>query len=131
MSGEKLELGCTPLARIVAYANHAQEPEWFDRSGKSIADTQKAGLEAKDIDLYEINEAFSVVSLVTNQRAGPESGAREYPRRCGGMAIRSERQEIEFTTTQRLESTEQETEGTSLCIGEKLSHLVERISELC
>ncbi len=62
------ELGLEPLARIVAQASAAKAPEWFttaptDAVNKALG---KAGLGVDDIDLYEINEAFSVVSLVNN-----------------------------------------------------------------
>ncbi len=62
------ELGLEPMARIVAQASAAKAPEWFttapaDAINKALA---KAALTVDDIDLYEINEAFSVVSLVNN-----------------------------------------------------------------
>jgi acetyl-CoA C-acetyltransferase len=69
MSEEKAkELGLEPLARIVAQASAAKAPEWFttapaDAVNKALA---KAQLKVDDIDLFEINEAFSVVSLVNN-----------------------------------------------------------------
>jgi len=57
--------GAKPVARIVAHSTHAQEPEWFTTapvaSIKSLLD--KAGWSAGEVDLYEINEAFSVVPL--------------------------------------------------------------------
>ncbi|WP_428409508.1 thiolase family protein [Hyphococcus sp.] len=57
--------GAKPIARIVAQANHAQEPEWFTTA--PVASIQKvlekAGWSAGDVDQYEINEAFSVVPL--------------------------------------------------------------------
>jgi acetyl-CoA C-acetyltransferase len=69
MSEDKAkELGLEPLARIVAQASAAKAPEWFttapaDAVNKALA---KAKLGVEDIDLFEINEAFSVVSLVNN-----------------------------------------------------------------
>jgi len=59
------EHGLTPLARIVAHAGHAQAPEWFTTAPvfaieKALA---RAGLGAADVGLYEINEAFAVVTL--------------------------------------------------------------------
>lgn len=70
MSKEKAEeLGLKPLARIVSYADAQQAPEWFTTSpSKAIPIAlQRAGLKTDDIDFYEINEAFSVVSLANNQ----------------------------------------------------------------
>ncbi|HUM00764.1 MAG TPA: thiolase family protein [Thermoanaerobaculia bacterium] len=54
-----------PIARIVAQASHAQEPEWFTTA--PVAATRKAaeraGLSLGEIDLFEVNEAFSVVAM--------------------------------------------------------------------
>jgi acetyl-CoA C-acetyltransferase len=60
-----IKLGCKPLARIVASAVHAQEPNWFstapiEASRKALA---KAGWAVKDVDLWEVNEAFAVVPM--------------------------------------------------------------------
>ena len=54
-----------PIARIVSYASHAQAPEWFTTApAPSIQKAlDKAGWKASDVDLYEINEAFAVVTL--------------------------------------------------------------------
>ena len=70
MSKEKAEeLGIKPLAKVLAYADAQQAPEWFTTSpAKAIPlALNKAGLKATDIDLFEINEAFSVVSLANNK----------------------------------------------------------------
>jgi acetyl-CoA C-acetyltransferase len=59
------KLGCTPLARIVAHTMHAQAPEWFTTA--PVGATQKAlaaaGWRVKDVDLWEVNEAFAVVPM--------------------------------------------------------------------
>jgi len=66
MSKEKAEeLGVTPIAKIKSFADAAQEPVWFTTTPalampKAAA---KAGVSMEDIDLFEINEAFSVVAL--------------------------------------------------------------------
>jgi acetyl-CoA C-acetyltransferase len=70
MSKEKAEqLGIKPLARIISYADAQQAPEWFTTSpSKAIPIAlQRAGLKTDDVDYFEINEAFSVVSLANNQ----------------------------------------------------------------
>ena len=59
--------GLKPLAKIVSYASHAHEPDWFttapvDAAKKAL---DKAGLKASDIDLWEINEAFAVVTMAS------------------------------------------------------------------
>ncbi len=62
----------TPLGRIAGWANAAQAPEWFTTAPAKAIErvNQKLGLKATDIDLYEINEAFAVVSMVCAQLAG-------------------------------------------------------------
>ena len=70
MSKEKAEaLNLKPLAKIIAYADAQQAPEWFTTApSKAIPlALSKAGLTIEDIDLFEINEAFSVVSLANNK----------------------------------------------------------------
>jgi acetyl-CoA C-acetyltransferase len=70
MSGEKLkELGLTPLAKIVNYADAEQDPKWFTTTPalaipKALA---KANLQSSAIDFFEFNEAFSVVGIVNTQ----------------------------------------------------------------
>lgn len=64
--------GLAPLAKILATADAAQAPEWFT-TAPSLAlpkALSKAGLENKDIDLWELNEAFSVVGIANNQALG-------------------------------------------------------------
>ena len=59
------ELKVKPVARILAQASVAQEPEWFTTApvGAIQKVLIKAGLEMSDIDLFEINEAFSNVAM--------------------------------------------------------------------
>jgi acetyl-CoA C-acetyltransferase len=65
-------LGCQPLARIVAHATHAQEPEWFSTApvGASQQVLAKAGWNVGDVDLWEINEAFAVVPMALMANGG-------------------------------------------------------------
>ena len=70
MSKEKAEkLGLKPIAKIVSYADAEQAPEWFTTTpSKAIpAAVAKAGLKMSDIEYFEINEAFSVVSIANNR----------------------------------------------------------------
>jgi acetyl-CoA C-acetyltransferase len=57
--------GLKPLARVLAYASHAQEPEWFTTApvGAIRKVLTQLGWKPHDADLYEINEAFAVVSM--------------------------------------------------------------------
>ncbi len=67
VSEEKLkELGLKPIAKIVAFADASQSPEWFTTTPiKAMTNAlKKAGLTIGDIDYVEINEAFSCVPLV-------------------------------------------------------------------
>ena len=59
------QLGVRPLARLVAQASHAQEPEWFTTAPVAAARraAERAGLSLADIDLFEVNEAFAVVAM--------------------------------------------------------------------
>ncbi len=64
--------GLEPLARIVAHASHAREPEWFTIApvGAIQSALKRAGWKASDVDLYEINEAFAVVTMAAMKDIG-------------------------------------------------------------
>jgi len=66
------QLGCTPLARIVSHATHAQEPEWFATApvGATQKALAKAGWSVQDVDLWEVNEAFAVVPMALMKELG-------------------------------------------------------------
>ncbi|HEY6953090.1 MAG TPA: acetyl-CoA C-acyltransferase [Bacteroidota bacterium] len=73
MSGEKSgALGLKPIARIVAQASSAKKPEWFTTAPADVIAKvlRKAGMQIGDIDLFEINEAFAVVTLAVSKIAG-------------------------------------------------------------
>ena len=73
MSEEKMnELGLKPLAKILAFADAAHEPEWFTTAPPVAARKalDKAGLKTEDMDLFEVNEAFSVVTMAFNKEMG-------------------------------------------------------------
>ena len=69
---EAKKRGAKPLAKIVAYASNAQEPEWFTTAPvgaiKKVLD--KAGWKASDVDLFEVNEAFAVVTMAAMKDVG-------------------------------------------------------------
>jgi len=73
MSEEKaIAMGLKPLAYLSGYADAAQEPKWFTTAPakalpKALA---KAGIDIKDVDYFEFNEAFSVVGLANAQILG-------------------------------------------------------------
>jgi acetyl-CoA C-acetyltransferase len=66
--------GLKPLARIVSYASHAQEPEWFTTApvGAIRKALQLAGWEANSVDLWEVNEAFAAVAMAAARDIGIE-----------------------------------------------------------
>lgn len=69
MSEEKAkELGLKPIARILSHGSAAKAPEWFTTAPSEAIPLalKRAGKAIKDVDLFEINEAFSVVSLANN-----------------------------------------------------------------
>jgi len=69
---EAARLGLVPMARIVGYAGAALAPEWFTIAPiEAITRVlKKTGFTIRDIDLFEINEAFSAVSLAINRELG-------------------------------------------------------------
>lgn len=73
MSAEKAkELRIKPLAKISAYADAAQEAEWFTTAPAKAVPValKKAGLDVSDVDYFELNEAFSVVGLANMKILG-------------------------------------------------------------
>lgn len=73
ISKEKAEsLGLKPLASIIGFADAEQDPEWFTTTPSlAIPKAIKlAGISASEVDYYEINEAFSVVSIANNIKLG-------------------------------------------------------------
>jgi len=66
MSKEKAQaLGMKPIAKIISFADAQQEPEWFTTAPTKAAPiaAKRAGLSLSEIDLFEVNEAFAVVTL--------------------------------------------------------------------
>jgi acetyl-CoA C-acetyltransferase len=63
------ELGLKPIAKILGFADAQQAPEWFTTApSKAIPlALKRAGIKADEVDYYEINEAFSVVSIANNK----------------------------------------------------------------
>jgi acetyl-CoA C-acetyltransferase len=76
-SGEAVHKhGLTPLARVLGYGGHAQAPEWFTTAPVGAIQNAlgRLGLEAKDIDLWEVNEAFSAVAMAVMRDVGIDHG---------------------------------------------------------
>jgi acetyl-CoA C-acetyltransferase len=134
LAGEEVakKLGLPVLARLVASAQHAQAPEWFTTApAEAIAKAcRKAGLAPKEVDLWEINEAFAVVSLAVNDLVGLDparvnvhGGAIALGHPIGASGAR-----ILVTLLHAMARRKARTGGAALCIGggEAIALLVER-----
>lgn len=129
---EAAHLGLMPMARIAGYAGAALAPEWFTMAPveaiKSVL--KKTGLSLGDIDLFEINEAFSAVSLAINRELGLDhkkvnvnGGAVALGHPIGATGAR-----ILTTLLYAMEARDAKRGLASLCIGggEALAVVVER-----
>lgn len=70
VSKEKMEaLGLKPIAKILSFADAAHEPEWFTTAPPKAAEKalKRAGMSIGDIDYFEVNEAFAVVTMAFNE----------------------------------------------------------------
>jgi acetyl-CoA C-acetyltransferase len=72
LSSAKGAAGRKPLARVVGWAAHAQEPQWFTTAPAGAVEKllKKTGWSKDSVDLFEVNEAFAVVSLAVAKLAG-------------------------------------------------------------
>ena len=129
---EAAHLGLAPLARIVGYAGAALAPEWFTLAPVEAINLvlKKTGLSLGDIDLFEINEAFSAVSLAINReleldpkRVNVNGGAVAMGHPIGATGAR-----ILTTLLHAMEARGAKRGLASLCIGggEALAVVVER-----
>jgi acetyl-CoA C-acetyltransferase len=129
---EAKRLGLTPMARIVGYAGAALAPEWFTIAPIEAIKLvlKKTGLTIREIDLFEINEAFSAVSLAINRELGLDhkhvnvnGGAVALGHPIGATGAR-----ILTTLLHAMEARGARRGLASLCIGggEALAIIVER-----
>ena len=133
MTEEEAEnLGLMPMARIVGYAGAALAPEWFTIAPVDAIKLvlKKTGLSVDDIDLFEINEAFSAVSLAINRELGLDpkrvnvnGGAVALGHPIGATGAR-----IITTLLHAMEARDARRGLAALCIGggEALAMIVER-----
>lgn len=133
MSAEEAKKrGLEVLATIVSHGYHAQAPEWFATAPAAAIDKacKRAKWNAGDVDLWEINEAFAVVSLVNNQmlkldaaKVNVHGGAVALGHPIGASGTR-----ILVTLLYAMQQRGAKTGGASLCIGggEGIALLVER-----
>ena len=113
--------GATPRARIVACASHAQAPKWFTTAPigamKKVLDL--AGWDVKDVGLYEINEAFAVVTMAAMQDLGlSHDQVNIHGGACAlGHPVGASGARIIVTLLSAMEKHDVERGVASLCIG--------------
>jgi acetyl-CoA C-acetyltransferase len=113
--------GLKPIARVLAYASHSQEPEWFTIApvGAIKKVLAKLGWRPHDADLYEINEAFAAVTMVAmkdvdidHARVNVNGGACALGHPIGATGAR-----ILTTLIHALQANGKKRGIASLCIG--------------
>ncbi len=113
--------GLPVLAEIRAHATHSQEPEWFTTApvGAIRKVLEKAGWDKEDVDLYEINEAFAVVTMAAMKELGlPHEKVNVYGGACAlGHPIGASGARIIVTLLNALKRTGGKRGVASLCIG--------------
>ncbi len=111
----------TPRARILGHASHAQAPAWFTTAPvyamQKLLD--RLGRQAADIDLYEINEAFAVVTMAAIKELGLDDGrVNIHGGACAlGHPVGASGARILVTLMNALEHHDLSTGVASLCIG--------------
>jgi acetyl-CoA C-acetyltransferase len=125
--------GLEPLARVVAQASHAQEPEWFTTApvGAIRKVLERAGWQAAEVDLFEVNEAFAAVAMaaardidIPAERLNVNGGACALGHPIGATGAR-----IVATLAHALERRNLRRGVAALCIGggEATAIAIERI----
>src|SRR3954447_10993323 len=115
------ELGLTPIARIIGHATHAQEPDQFTTApiGSLQKLFKKTGWSAKDVDLFEINEAFATVPMAAMHELDiPHNKINIHGGACAlGHPIGASGARILVTLLGALKKTGGKRGVASLCIG--------------
>jgi len=115
------KLGVKPLARIVAHTSFAQAPEWFTTApvGAIRALLEKTGWSVQDVDLFEVNEAFSVVAMapihdlgIAHEKINVNGGATALGHPIGASGAR-----LVVTLLHALQARGGKRGIASLCIG--------------
>jgi acetyl-CoA C-acetyltransferase len=125
-------LGVRPQARILGYSTYSREPEWFTLAPVCAIDRlmQNLGLSVATVDLFEVNEAFSVVSIaamkqlnIPHEKMNVHGGAVALGHPIGASGTR-----ILVTLLAALEQRQAKIGIASLCIGggEAVAMAVER-----
>jgi acetyl-CoA C-acetyltransferase len=115
------KLGVKPVATIVGHATHAQEPQWFTTApvGAMQKLLAKAGWSADDVDLWEINEAFAVVTMAAMKEMNlPHDKVNVHGGACAlGHPIGASGARILITLLGALKKYGKRRGVASLCIG--------------
>ena len=115
------KLGCQPIARVLGHATHSQEPNWFTTAPVGAIDKlyKKLNLTTKDVDLFEINEAFAVVPMAAMRDHGiPHDKINIHGGACAlGHPIGASGARIIVTLIGALKKTGGKLGVASLCIG--------------
>ena len=128
------ERGLTPLARILGHSVHAQAPGWFTTAPIGAIEKlfAKTGLDARSVDLYEINEAFAVVAMaaIRDLDLDPEAVNMHGGACALGHPIGASGARILVTLLYALKRTGKTVGVGSLCIGggEATAVAVERLN---
>ena len=126
--------GIAPLASIVAHACHAQAPEWFTTApvGAIAKALAKAGWQTDEVDLWEINEAFAVVTMAAMKEHGlPADRVNIHGGACAmGHPIGASGARIVATLLGAMEKHDVDKGVAALCIGggEGTALAVERVA---
>jgi acetyl-CoA C-acetyltransferase len=115
------KIGAKPLARIVGHATHAQQPEWFSTAPVGAVQKlfAKTGWSVKDVDLWEVNEAFAVVPMALMKEMGVAHDiVNVHGGACAlGHPIGASGARIMVTLMHALQSRGQKRGVATLCIG--------------
>jgi len=115
------KLGCKPIARVLGHSTHAQEPNWFSTAPIGAIEKlyKKLNLTTKDVDLFEINEAFAVVPMAAMRDHGiPHDKINIHGGACAlGHPIGASGARILVTLIGALKKTGGKLGVASLCIG--------------
>jgi acetyl-CoA C-acetyltransferase len=134
LSAEKVrELGVKPQARILGYTTYSREPEWFTLAPVNAVENllKKLALKVENVDVFEVNEAFSVVAMavmkdlkVPHEKMNVYGGAAAlgHPIGCSGARVL-------VTLLNALAQRKGKIGIASLCIGggEAVALAVERV----
>jgi acetyl-CoA C-acetyltransferase len=115
------KLGCKPIARVLGHSTHAQEPNWFTTAPIGAIEKlyKKLNLTTKDVDLFEINEAFAAVPMaVMKEHDIPHSKINIHGGACAlGHPIGASGARIIVTLIGALQKTGGKLGVAALCIG--------------